>query len=623
MKIGLHVHKYPTAREDVLATIRCPIWTVLDNDIAYYRRFIKPGDFVVLRLYHPDVMSFTPEHWAGLIIARWDEWAPVFGVGNLCIQWANELKLAEPEHGGDTNQAYWDSEDGGLAIIRWNTRVAGNLKGRRPEVVIGGPFETPGHQFEDGRQEARAYAAAGFFDLVDYFGSHFYAEGPDRDGFDDPGREWFSDRIFAVDALLTELGYPASKLPRIISETNRKDVDRGDVFAEFDRYCARIAPIVFGVTWFIHHSPDAGFATFNLTRAPGYPDRYQALIDKYAGAVGPPLEPEPPEPPTPEPVWPTATVITLAGWPVDLETARAKYPGLRVFNGPKVFVQYLDEVTDGTVTLTAKGPADQIVRLFPTGDPTGPNGREGMGRAEIIMGNESQGPKGPGWVGPWSALCGDARVDGLGMVNNHHHFNVTFAERPEEPPHPPPVDPPPTENPMPTYQPELAFAGAYQAFWGEAISPLHYAQLDPRPADQRQAIQFFEHGVAYWNGGVVRFMARGTNSNGGGAASPAAKETAMPEGDGRDQYRKTDEEIADELIAGGNFKGSREDAINVARAVKNTLGFKSDAEAHPDDPDGFGQGVGWARRDVSDPNDPEHDASPNALDPNVPLDKPS
>lgn len=140
---------------------------------------------------------------------------------------------------------------------------------------------------------------------------------------------------------------------------------------------------------------------------------------------------------------------------------------------------------------------------------------------------------------------------------------------------------------MSAYQPELAFADAYQAHWGATISPLHFAQIDPRPADQRQAVQFFENGIAYWNGSAVRWVAR---NNGSAAAtqSPAAEETEMADFN-FDDWQKQDREAR---IKSFVDQGYPQDVAEVmVDAALNVAGAMSDDEAHRKDAQGRGQTV--------------------------------
>lgn len=420
MLVGLHVHQFPPVAEERLARMRVPFWVVLDNDADYYiPRFDDGKALWVVRLWHPDVPGQDPEFWAGNAIVTWDKWFPKLG-DRLVIQYCNEINLGI-EHGGNmAKQGFLDSDEGFRDRLDWHMRFVNSLKSRRPDVKIAGPSDSPGHQDIDGRQEVFRYAEAGYYEKIDYFLGHYYAEGPERGGFDAPDRKWYSDRVIAVREMLDSCGYPDLKI--LVGECNRKQVDVGDVFGEFERYCERIQHAVHAIAWFIHSSPDPAFADMQLVRAPGYPERYQQIIDRFGGNI----VSTSPFPPNPEPTEWRLKALDGRGNPIDPQVLIDKY-GLAIRHGSRIVVDALYEDLSGGMELWAEGPTDEMTLLMPV-DRNPQHTRAARGRTAVIMAASSYGAP-----GPWIAECGDASVSGLGWIGNHYHVNVRFAHRQVEP----------------------------------------------------------------------------------------------------------------------------------------------------------------------------------------------
>jgi hypothetical protein len=64
---------------------------------------------------------------------------------------------------------------------------------------------------------------------------------------------------------------------------------RGDVLAEFDRFCGRIKHAVAGVAWFVWSSRDPAFADMRLGMLmsdKAQIARFQSIIDRHAAPTG-------------------------------------------------------------------------------------------------------------------------------------------------------------------------------------------------------------------------------------------------------------------------------------------------------------------------------------------------
>lgn len=473
MFVGVHMHNFPEQAPDILRRLRIPLMLVLNNDLTWYMdRYDDGKKLWVIRMYHEDVMSNDPIVWADSGHYLMQEVIAKYGGDpkRFILQLTNELNLGI-EH-GNRGWEVWDTDDAFQQRLKWLLPAHRRLRGYGGNYRISGPFDSPGHQDVDGRNEVRLYAEAGLYDLIDLFGAHFYAEGPDRGGFDDPERIYFSDRVLTLREQLDALGY--ENLPILIGETNRKDVEVGDLLGEFERYCERIAPALKpegGIIWFIWSTGNEGaFGTMELAdimdeaHEAGNVLRFQALIDRHLGNTNLPEVPSPgPEvgPPGPEAEIPEnlPRCFTQSGVPIQFATVEAAY-NVRVQHGQDVVVAELHEVTDGTVELVveSKDPRYPVV-LEPREHA---DNRLGY-RASAIMGFSSKY-----WPtekrGPWTAICGDARVEGLGMVDgtNHFHLRVVFDKRvaapsvPIEPPvgeAPPPPPPAPTDPGTPAPEP--------------------------------------------------------------------------------------------------------------------------------------------------------------------------
>jgi hypothetical protein len=302
------------------------------------------------------------------------------------------------------------------------------LAGFNRPYRVGAPWDSPGHQDIDGRQEVKLYAQAGLYDLIDIWGGHFYAEGPDRGGFDAPDREWYSDRVLKVRAMLD--GSDRADLPIWIGECNRKMVDVGDVLAEYDRYCGRIAGAVEAVTWFIWSSGDPAFGDMQWSKIADRAPAMQAIIDKYAAyspspGPTPPPGPVPPFPPAPAPGGDIARKYNL----IVTETA-------------DIGATFQDD-TSGQVELHVDGPTDLLVTLN-TDDGRNPAPNQGPGHASIIMAGSSAYFPQNGAHGPWVTTCQGAKVAGLGMMPSHHHPRTIFYRKQQ--PAPGPTPPPTTDG---------------------------------------------------------------------------------------------------------------------------------------------------------------------------------
>lgn len=303
MLIGPHLHQSPPARESDLLALRPTFAVTLDLDAAYYiPRMDHPGLTWLIRLYHPDMMSRRAEEVAGAVIVEAQKWRDQLRQ-RVVYQWSNEKALGV-EHGNNpASGPYWDSDDGFRARLAWDLAVAKDVRRRAPWIQLAAPFETPGHQDIDGREEVRLYAESGFCDLIDFWGAHHYAEGPDQGGFDAPDKEWRADRVLKVRAMLNAAGY--ARLPIMVGECNRKMVDVGDTLGEFERYCERIQKAVHSVGWFIWSSGDPSFGDMALSRIPDVVPRFQRIIDRFKapsnGGSSLPPAPDVPAPPAYEP----------------------------------------------------------------------------------------------------------------------------------------------------------------------------------------------------------------------------------------------------------------------------------------------------------------------------------
>lgn len=470
MLIGLHGHQFPAQREDKLSQLRIPVWTVLNMDFGWYRKFDRPDMRWIIRIYDTDCMGHPPEQWADRCHREMTQL--IISAGGdpkrFILQGYNELNL-DLEHNG---QGYagksWDSDEGFRLRLDWLMRFHRTLVGFNLPYRVGAPWDSPGHQDIDGRQEVKLYAQAGLYDLVDVFGGHYYAEGPDRGGFDAPDREWYSDRVLKVRAMLDSNG--RSALPIWIGECNRKMVDVGDVLAEYDRYCGRIAGSVEAITWFIWSSGDPAFGDMQWSKIADRAPAMQAIIDKYAGVQPGPIPPDP-EPPDPEPPVPTDPMI-------------AKY-NLKVTETTEIEVLF-DDDTSGQVELVAL-MAPGISGSLRTAD--GQHGVDGTGRLSVIMGGTSSYFPEAGQHGPWIATCQGARVEGLGMKPNHHHPKTVFARR--------------TTPPDPGPQPPATGHEWFGAFSGHAAA----AGLAPPTGDIiylpdhfRSAVQENDTVILVWDG---------------------------------------------------------------------------------------------------------------------------
>src|SRR5262245_38801064 len=220
------------------------------------------------------------------------------------------------------------------------------------------------------------------------------------------------------------------------------------------------------LSYFLQDSHDQ---PYRLVRIPPLLDLHRRVGHEADGG-NPGPGPEPPDPPDP----PSAGL-------------EAKY-NLTVRTTASMGVRF-EDVTNGTVELEALGPATERV-VLQTAD--GQNRAEGYGRAAVVMAASSKYFPQNGEHGPWQALCGGARVDGLGMMPDHSHPRTIFAAE--------------GSAPAPT-----GWSGAFSDYAlahpevGSAIGDVAYA---PQPGPWVCCIQVSQTHALVWNGWVVAAISR-------------------------------------------------------------------------------------------------------------------
>jgi hypothetical protein len=297
VNVGFHFHQQSPLHPDQLGRLRTNFDVVLDLDADFYIPLRDRSDKEwLIRFFDSDVMGDSSPARAIQIADRchngmMQTWNRHGGdPRRFILQFCNELNLGV-EHGGRANEA-WDTEDAFERRLSFMLAVLRRLREHKPPYRLAAPFDSPGHQDVDGRQEIRHYAERGLLNLIDVFGGHFYARGPEFGGFDAGDAKFFSDRVLDVRRLLDGLGF--ANLPIYVGECNRVAVEFGDVLGEWERYLERIKDAVAGVAWFIWSSGDPQFGSMQLGLLAGEParvDRLQGIIDRLANHGPAPDEP--------------------------------------------------------------------------------------------------------------------------------------------------------------------------------------------------------------------------------------------------------------------------------------------------------------------------------------------
>jgi hypothetical protein len=260
--------------------------------------------------------------------------------------------------------------------------------------------------------------------------------------------------------------------PQMLTETNIEKLEEttyrhGEGAAAFENFLNRLTALgyVKAVHWFLD---DSDTWPYRLVRIPPLLDLYRKIGHEQGGEPAP--GPTPPQPPSSDPLIPK---YNLAGFVHEsAETGIA-----------------LEDVTNGQVQWDVHGPSDLLVVTYTTGD--GGNRQQGMGYAGQVFGASSKYFPEAGQHGPWTAECGGARIDGIGMKPDHQHPNVRFFRRSA-----PPI--PPTTG--------FVWAGAFADYaraHPEVGQPIGDAAYHPEPGVWRTCGQVSATHLLCWDGWKV------------------------------------------------------------------------------------------------------------------------
>ena len=186
MSIGIHLHGQTIPNEEGFRSIP---WTWVlyltsnnwwENDLRALYPTVKswfPDHIPIVRFFHPDVMSMSPEEAADQFCGLLTE---VFGDAGVHAIPANELDLAL-EHGGHVDTEVipgkfvtWDSQMGLEVIAAWLSANADAHRRIRPQDTLHLPACSVGKPVATWYDAMRAGGAAQKFDVLDVhlYGSH-------------------------------------------------------------------------------------------------------------------------------------------------------------------------------------------------------------------------------------------------------------------------------------------------------------------------------------------------------------------------------------------------------------------------------------------------------------------
>lgn len=148
-------------------------YQVLHTDAAIYLPRLA-GRQVLIRMYHPNVMSLSPDDWA----RQTSDFVNAWGGAITDITPANELNLAV-EHGDQ--DGYWQTPDGYAEINAWLYNFAQAFRPMQPQIRLHWPALAFGHN-EDGPNFVGYEICRPSIDLYDVLDIHAY---------------WFSDNQFS------------------------------------------------------------------------------------------------------------------------------------------------------------------------------------------------------------------------------------------------------------------------------------------------------------------------------------------------------------------------------------------------------------------------------------------
>jgi hypothetical protein len=443
MLAGTHLQHHLSG--DRISDLGCRVYTVLDESSPFLpelRRRI-PDALIALRLLQHSHWG-DPERTAreGAELVR------QYPQADLCIP-SNEDNL---EHGA-----------GMTLIAEWSQRFLEEWQRQGAPCRAGTPAISPGVPYDLGPLQG---AWAAFPVIV----AHAYWAVPD-----DPGpalgmvrshHAHWPDHLIFVSEL--NCGQPG--------ELENQPALWGRLVEGTGRFMDELATLgyVEGATWFVEDSRDQ---LFRLVRIPPLLDLYRR-IGHEAGDTPVPIPPTPPS--------------------GDIARIEAIY-GITHTDGVGYFLESLEERTDPAL-ITATGPVDTTVIVM-TNDNQ--HRADGKGRAEMPFSHPAQyQPVSQGEKGWYHAICGDARVDGLGwaydrppvMQGPHVSVVAHFARRPTPQPQPP------TGTVW-----EGAFADYARAHpeVGRALGVAVYA-----PSDWRCCLQVSASHCLCWNGWTVTAISR-------------------------------------------------------------------------------------------------------------------
>lgn len=258
-KVGIHLHG-PAEDVDSLYSVGFGCYTILDIDIEHYITDILhhiDQPLILLRTYHPNVLSMDPKTWAEHGYRMLDRWT-----GNIThITPGNELNL--PGEGGGSTPADY------ARIDAWLQAWSYHMRRLCPWAVLHWPaLSPPGVGYEADAMLAM-HTSLEMFDVLDV---HCYWL-PTQTGIT-PHSE--TAQVIRLD-LLHKLAPPK---PIFVSEFNRQFApDDRYTGTEYQRFYERILerPYIIGATSFVWSSPDPAFTAYEWVNNPSIAAAIRAM----------------------------------------------------------------------------------------------------------------------------------------------------------------------------------------------------------------------------------------------------------------------------------------------------------------------------------------------------------
>lgn len=258
-KIGVHLHG-PTQEPDALYSVGFGCYTILDIDVEHYIADLlhhTDQPLILLRTYHPNVLSINPQTWAEHGARELARWAPAI----THITPGNELNLAS--EGGGPTQADLARAD------KWLQDWSYYMRRLCPWASLHWPALSPPTWLDEAAALETMRTSITMFDVIDV---HCYWQ-PSNTGITPLTEMAAFLRYDRIHRILSDRQLFISEFNRIFGPDDDK------VAQEYRFFYEKVQqdPYVIGATSFVWSSPDPGFAQFSWVNNPRIAEAIRAI----------------------------------------------------------------------------------------------------------------------------------------------------------------------------------------------------------------------------------------------------------------------------------------------------------------------------------------------------------